>query len=134
MDRSAKAEAVKKAVRARDGSCRRCGRTNESHLKEFGRSLDVHRKVAGAEYTMDNCEAMCRTCHGRIPKERDANKREDAIKAAGLKPAGLRPVLLGLSPDDAAILQAAARMDGRPMTQFILWHGLRAAEQILKEQ
>jgi len=46
---------------------------------------------------------------------------------------GKRPVLLGVYPDDHAIPAAAAEIEKRPVTQFLLYHGVVAAKKILKE-
>ena len=61
--------AVKADVRERDGyKCRQCGMSNEEHLKEFGRILDVHRLIPGSEYVADWCVTLCRPCHNEMPK------------------------------------------------------------------
>ena len=57
---------------------------------------------------------------------------KQASGGARLKAAGKHPVLLGLLPDQAEKIRAAAEADGRPLTQFFIFHGLAAAEKILK--
>lgn len=63
-----------------------------------------------------------------------AKKRtKQASGGARLKASGKRPVLLGLSSDDHAKLLAAAESEHRPLTQFLVHHGLVAAEKILNK-
>lgn len=60
--------------------------------------------------------------------------RKQAKQASGgarLKAAGKHPVLLGLTADQIATVKAAAEHDGRPVTQFLVYHGLQAAKKIL---
>lgn len=60
---------VKAAVRKRDdGKCRDCGMSDEEHQKEFGKSLEVHRVIPGADYRVDICVLLCRKCHQNKPK------------------------------------------------------------------
>lgn len=60
---------IKPNVRARDGfRCTKCGKTNEEHLAQTGRQLEVHRVVPGSAYTVDGCVTLCRRCHGPMPK------------------------------------------------------------------
>jgi 5-methylcytosine-specific restriction endonuclease McrA len=60
---------VKAVVRYRDGyRCTRCGMTNEDHIRDHGRSLDVHRIVPGSAYTLEGCETVCRACHSKMPR------------------------------------------------------------------
>ena len=51
---------------------------------------------------------------------------------AALMSSGKIPVLLGLRPDEAELIRAAAATEHRPVTQFLTHHGLLAAEKILK--
>ena len=58
---------IREKVLERDGyACRFCGTTNEEHLEETDRGLDVHhiipQKDGGAD-TMRNLAALCRSCH-----------------------------------------------------------------------
>jgi uncharacterized protein (DUF1778 family) len=50
---------------------------------------------------------------------------------ARIKLSGKSPVLLGILPEQKEVLQKAAELDGRPMTQFLLFHALAAAKKIL---
>jgi hypothetical protein len=52
---------------------------------------------------------------------------------AGLKARGLRAMLLGWPQEDREKIEQAAQADGRPMTQFVMFHALRAAESILRK-
>jgi len=75
---------VREIVRARDGVCRRCGRTPE----ENGRALDVHHNDP-FRFTGDNSlellEALCRSCHARAD---DHGRRGSAafLRKAGRPP------------------------------------------------
>ena len=62
--------------------------------------------------------------------------RKVAPRASGgarMMASGKRPVLLGLSPEQHEKVFAAARKDERPVTQFFVFHGLKAAERILAQ-
>ena len=52
---------------------------------------------------------------------------------ARIKASGKSPVLLGLPPEQKEMLQRAAELDGRPLTQFLIFHGLAAAKKILEK-
>lgn len=52
---------------------------------------------------------------------------------ASIKASGKSPVLLGLTPEQKDKLQAAAKADNRPLTQFLVHHGLEAAGKILRK-
>jgi hypothetical protein len=56
-------------------------------------------------------------------------------KSGGTKmqAAGYKPVQLWLTLEQHKKLFAAASADGRPATQFLLFHGLKAAETILRK-
>jgi len=70
---------IKAAVRERDGyRCRQCGCTQEQHLQQHGRILEVHRLAPGAPYSVDGCVTLCRICHG--PKRRSARYSTGAIR------------------------------------------------------
>lgn len=75
---------IKDAVRERDGQrCVDCGMTADEHISLYGKTLDVHRKVPGSEYSVDGCETVCKRCHG--PREK---------LPAGTYPKNLRYVAL----------------------------------------
>lgn len=60
---------VKSAVRARDGyRCMDCGLSEDDHVEQTGRALDVHRLIPGSIYRPDICVTLCRSCHGKKPR------------------------------------------------------------------
>jgi len=59
--------------------------------------------------------------------------KRQASGGARLVSSGKRPVLLGLTPEQHERLSAAAESEGRPLTQFLAFHGLKAAESILRK-
>lgn len=64
---------VKAAVRERGGfRCADCGMSNDDHLAQFGRQLEVHRTVPGSEYTVEGCRPLCMPCHANKPRQRDS--------------------------------------------------------------
>lgn len=66
---SARINAVKEAVRSRDGyCCTECGMSQTDHFKIYGKKLDVHRVVPSVEYTVGACVTVCRKCHGPKPR------------------------------------------------------------------
>lgn len=58
---------------------------------------------------------------------------KQASGGARLKASGRVPVLLGLLPDQAETIRAAAAADGRPVTQFLVHYGLETAKRILRK-
>ena len=63
-----------------------------------------------------------------------AGKVKKRISGGGqLARSGKKPVLLGLTEEQHATLRDAAAADGRPMTQFLVFHGLAAAKKILEK-
>lgn len=61
------------------------------------------------------------------------NARRQASGGARLVASGKRPVLLGLAPDQHECIAEAAAATGRPVTQFLIFHGLMAAKKILEK-
>lgn len=62
---------VKAAVRLRDGMrCIDCDLTNEQHVEQYGRQLEVHRVSPGSPYTLDGCVTVCRPCHRKRHRKR----------------------------------------------------------------
>lgn len=59
---------IKRTVRERDGGCAECGMTHEQHLALYGRRMDVHRIEPGSVYSVEGCRALCKKCHGPMPK------------------------------------------------------------------
>lgn len=64
-------------------------------------------------------------------KTKSAKSAKPASGGARLIASGRRPVLLGLTADQHATIETAAKAERRPVTQFLLHHGLAAAEKIL---
>lgn len=60
-------------------------------------------------------------------------KNEQLSGGARLTAAGKVAVLLGVDPADIEIIRAAAEKEKRPVTQFLLYHGLEAAKKILEK-
>jgi hypothetical protein len=60
-----------------------------------------------------------------------APPRKQLSGAAKLKQAGKHAILLGVSPYLHGRLKQAAELELRPVSQFILFHALQAAELIL---
>ena len=52
---------------------------------------------------------------------------------AHIKAAGKSPLLLALTPDQKQKIRTAAGYAGLPMSQFLILHGLVAAEAVLKK-
>ena len=51
-----------------------------------------------------------------------------------LMDAGRKPILLGATEAEHDLLRQAAEAERRPITQFLLHHGLVAAKKILKNR
>lgn len=68
--KSKEAVLIKAVVRKRDKyRCTKCGMTNRKHKKiHCGRSLQVHRKNPGSEYSLEGCVTLCVSCHNKEPK------------------------------------------------------------------
>ena len=58
---------------------------------------------------------------------------KQASGGSRLKASGRKPVLLGLTPSEHSKVRRAAKIERRPMTQFLLRYGLAAAEKILSK-
>lgn len=81
---------IKRAVRERDGRrCTKCGLSSGDHFALTGRQLDVHRVVPGSAYTVEGCVALCRRCHGPMPKSRRGGQVEGARPVSFYASAGL---------------------------------------------
>jgi hypothetical protein len=102
-------ESVKDAVRARDGyKCRDCGMTNDDHVEQTGKQLEVHRLIPGSYYNKGWCVTLCRECHGKKPR-----KLEGIIfgNGTGYKHSGVRHVLFNLYTDHGRRIFKALEME-----------------------
>lgn len=63
----------------------------------------------------------------------EKKKSSQASGGKRLVASGKHPVTLGLLPEQRDRLRAAAQAEGRPVTQFVIYHALQAAEKILKK-
>lgn len=52
---------------------------------------------------------------------------------ARLVASGKSPILLGVTGAEKKILKKAADIEKRPMTQFLLFHGIMAARKIIEK-
>lgn len=52
---------------------------------------------------------------------------------ARIKAAGKHPFLLALTTEQREAFREAAEIDGRSITQFLIFHGLAAAKKISKK-
>jgi hypothetical protein len=107
----AEKEAVKAAVRQRDGyCCTGCGMCNQEHLKQFGQSLHVHRLKPGSLYTVDGCQSLCSKCHGRAIKRAPGDPELTTVKP---------PVIIRLHEDLRKGLDALAARNASTVTSEI---------------
>ena len=53
--------------------------------------------------------------------------RKPLSGGAKLKAAGRRAIMLGVTPEQHAVLKAAAQLEGRPLSNFVLYHAYQAA-------
>lgn len=60
-------------------------------------------------------------------------KKRQASGGRRLVASGRRPVTLGILPEDHDLLRQAAEIDRRPLTQFLIYHGLVTARKILEK-
>ncbi len=61
-------------------------------------------------------------------------KPKQASGGARLAASGKKPITLGVTTEEHAELMEAAAQDRRPLTQFLLLHGLAAARKILSKK
>jgi uncharacterized protein (DUF1778 family) len=62
-----------------------------------------------------------------------SRKKKPISGGARLIKSGRRAVLIGLTPAQHERISQAAAKDNRPVTQFLVHYGLRAAETLLLE-
>jgi uncharacterized protein (DUF1778 family) len=48
-----------------------------------------------------------------------------------MQKAGRKAILLGVTPEQHALIVQAAKIELRPVTQFVIFHALQAAEQVI---
>ena len=60
-------------------------------------------------------------------------KRKQKSGGAKLKAAGKRAILLGVTPDQFDTLKLAASLEMRPVTQFVTFHAVQAAENLISK-
>ncbi len=63
-----------------------------------------------------------------------STKKKALSGGARLMGGGLKPIVCGMTPAEHELLRRAAEAEHRPMTQFLLFYGLAAAEKILKKR
>jgi len=62
-----------------------------------------------------------------------AKAKKQTSGGARLIASGRHPVLLGLTPGQREIILRAAEIDGRPVTQFLIYHSLAAGRKIIEK-
>ena len=60
-------------------------------------------------------------------------KRKQKSGGAKLKAAGKRAILLGVTPDQFDTLKLAASLEMRPVPQFVTFHAVQAAENLISK-
>jgi uncharacterized protein (DUF1778 family) len=60
-------------------------------------------------------------------------KRKQMSGGAKLKAAGKKAILLGVTPDQFDRLRLAASLEMRPVTQFVTFHAVQAAERLISK-
>lgn len=58
-------------------------------------------------------------------------KRKQLSGAAKLKAYGRKAVMLGVTPEQLDTLKLAASLEMRPVSQFVTYHALQAAEKVI---
>lgn len=62
-------QSIKNKVRQKEGQCEFCGVSNEQHIEEYDRQLNVHHivpKRAGGSNRRTNLMVVCESCHKKI--------------------------------------------------------------------
>lgn len=62
-----------------------------------------------------------------------AKRKAGTSGGARMKAAGKSPILLGVTPEEKQLIQKAADLERRRMTEFLLFHGLAAARKIISK-
>jgi uncharacterized protein (DUF1778 family) len=68
-----------------------------------------------------------------IARPRMGTPRKQKSGGARLVESGRHPVQLGITSEQRDVLRKAAELDGRPLTQFMIFHGLAAAKKIISK-
>lgn len=66
-----------------------------------------------------------------VKKTPKPKRRKQLSGAQKLKAYGRRAILLGVWPEDHERLSAAAQLERRPLSQFIVFHAMQAAERLV---
>jgi len=67
----------------------------------------------------------------RIPPSRKIVRRKQLSGAKKMKAYGKKAILLGVLPEQHERLKCAAAVELRPVSQFIIFHAMAAAEKAL---
>jgi hypothetical protein len=61
----------------------------------------------------------------------EKKKKKPMSGAAKMKAAGRKAIMLGVPPDQFDKLKLAASLEMRPVSQFVMFHAVQAAEKII---
>ena len=61
----------------------------------------------------------------------ERKKRKQLSGGAKMKAAGKKAILLGLTPEQFDKIKLAASLEMRPVSQFVAFHTLQAAEKVI---
>jgi uncharacterized protein (DUF1778 family) len=61
------------------------------------------------------------------------SKRKQLSGGAKMKAAGRKPILLGVTPEQLERLREAAALELRPVSQFVVYHAMRAADLVVAQ-
>lgn len=61
----------------------------------------------------------------------EKKKRRQMSGGAKLKAAGRKAILLGVTPEQLDKLKLAASLEMRPVTQFVTFHAVQAADKLI---
>lgn len=63
----------------------------------------------------------------------EKKKRKQLSGGAKLKAAGRKPILLGVTQEQYDKLKLAASLEMRPVSQFVTFHALQAADKVIAQ-
>jgi len=66
-----------------------------------------------------------------MKSKKNTTPGKNVLARSAKKATGKRAVMLGVTADQHELLQAAAALELRPVTQFVIFHSLREAERII---